>query len=302
MSVINVPREEVVASEGKNNFLSATLAATREKLVQESTLTPPLAEEANKNLSAHLVGGIIYALVFWWLSTAAIIYFNFQPETRVGIFWFTLALACGAVYFLIKHRNDGTVKGAYITFTAASIIWAFVEVSFYTGFIVGPQVRPLFTIGPSWQAFHQAVHRSVYHEVMVLSCATGLSVLWFFSKNKFGVQTFFIFWLMHQSAKLNIFLGVTNTGREFLPDTVSSLKPYMTVAAMNWLFPISVTVATIAAYQLISKIWREEETWRKVGHALVGMMALFAVLEHWMLILPLDGSLWDIAVPHLRHP
>ncbi len=300
MSVVNAPRENTL--ERTNELLPPTIGSARNDALAAAHFGKALPQAQPQRLWKHLIGGAIYSLVFWWLSTAAIIYFNFQPETRAVVFWLTFTLACASVYLLIAHRHDTSVRGAYITFTAAAVVWAFVEVSFYTGYIVGPQVRPLFTIGPSWQAFHQAVHRSLYHEVMVLGGATGMITLWFFSKNKFGVQTFLIFWLMHQSAKLNIFLGVTNTGGEFLPDTVSSLKPYMTVAAMNWLFPISVTVATIAAYQLISNTWRAEETWKKVGHILVGMMALLAVLEHWMLVLPLDGSLWDIAVPHLRHP
>jgi putative photosynthetic complex assembly protein 2 len=242
----------------------------------------------------------LYSLAFWWLSTGIIIYFNFQPQFYGVVFWSALVLALGSGAMLFRLKEVGTVQSAYLSFTAASLVWAFVEVSFYTGYIVGPAVRPIFSVGPSWISFFKAVHRSAYHEGLVLSIALVMGIVFWRAKNKFGLYTFLLFWLMHQSAKLNIFLGVMNTGKEFVPDSVSDMTTYMTIAHINWLFPISITICTILSYRLIQLAVSEKETWKKVGYMLTGMMAVLAWLEHWLLVLPLNQSLWDIMIKRMH--
>jgi putative photosynthetic complex assembly protein 2 len=275
---------------------------------QNKTAFARLTEEVSVRLNdskwrlyALIASGVIYSVVFWWLSTAAIIYFNFQPNYRAVVFGIALALMLGAIYTLYAHRQSETVASAFLTFTAGSIVWAFVEVSFYTGYIVGPQVRPIFTVGPSVIGFFKAIHRSLYHEGLVLGLVGLMIVLGIGAKNKFGVYTFLMYWFMHQSAKLNIFLGVMNTGREFVPDTVADMTQYMTIAHMNWLFPFSITFCTLLVAQLLKKVgMAQEPQWRRVGFAIIGTMALMALLEHWLLVLPLNQSLWDIVIKRLH--
>ncbi|WP_439896274.1 putative photosynthetic complex assembly protein PuhE [Chloroherpeton thalassium] len=247
-----------------------------------------------------MVAGL-YSLAIWWISTAVIIYFNFQPVVRLAFFLTSLTLAIISAFMTVKYRDDESIMGTYITFTGALFVWGFVEVSFYTGYIVGPPVRPLFTIGPSWEAFHKAVHRSIYHEMLIMTL--GLTALWLFrkAKNKFGLYTFFILWFAHQSCKLNVFFGVSNTGSEFIPDTVSDMAQFMTVTSMNWLFPFSISLNTIVAYKFIRHVKDlAKPAWQRIGYILVGMMALLALVEHWLLVLPLNESLWDVVVPYIH--
>jgi len=264
--------------------------------------SPSLAvEQPSDNIKAsRLWIPALYSLVFWWLSTGIIIYFNFQPQFYGVVFWVSLVLAVLSGVLLFRLKEVGTVQSAYLSFTAAALVWAFVEVSFYTGYIVGPAVRPIFSVGPSWISFFKAVHRSAYHEGLVLGIVFVMSVVFWKAKNKFGFYTFLLFWLMHQSAKLNIFLGVMNTGKEFVPDSVSDITTYMTIAHINWLFPISITICTILSYRLIQLAFSEKETWKKVGYMLTAIMAVLAWLEHWLLVLPLNQSLWDIMIKRMH--
>jgi len=186
---------------------------------------------------SRIVTAFFFSLIFWWFSTAVIMYLSFIPNTRTFSFIASLALAGLSIYLLYHFRNDTSERAIYISFTAGVLIWAFVEVSFYSGYIVGPSVRPIFSIKPSMDSFFRAVHQSAYHEGLVLflaCCLFGISAK---AKNKFGLYVFLMFWFMHQSAKLNIFLGVVNTGKELVPETVESMTHYMTIAHMNWLFP-----------------------------------------------------------------
>jgi putative photosynthetic complex assembly protein 2 len=267
---------------------------------RESTTLAPEINLVPRITLKTLTVASFYSILFWWLSTAIIIYFNFQPEHYAFVFWSWLALAAGASFLLYQHRNDETIQGAYWGFSCGCLIWGFMEVSFYTGYIVGPEVRPIFTVGPSMIGFFKAVHRSVYHEGLVIIMSIAFLIFSLRAKNKFGAYTFWLFWLMHQSAKLNIFLGVMNTGKEFVPESVSDMTQYMTIAQINWLFPISITICTIVAYRLIQLAMKKEEEWKRVGFMLTGVMAVLAWLEHWLLVLPLDQSLWDIMIKRMH--
>jgi putative photosynthetic complex assembly protein 2 len=241
-----------------------------------------------------------YAVIFWWGATAAIIFLNFQSELRPMLFWTSFSLAAASFWLLWRQRNDETVRGAYIGFTGGTLIWAFVECSFYTGYIVGPRVRPIFRIGPSWASFLGAIHQSLYHELLVLGLAAAISFVAYRSKNKFGLYTFLVLWLMHQSTKINVFLGVVNINKQFVPDTVEQITQYMTIASMNWAFPFSITICTIVAYRILSRVHTATSRFVKVGFVLVGVMSILGLLEHWLLVLPLDKTLWDIAIHRIR--
>ncbi len=70
--------------------------------------------------------------------------------------------------------------------------------------------------------------------------------------------TFMVLWWMHQSAKLNVFLGVRNLNEEFLPDHLQFLKSFLTKRPMNLRFPISVTLSTVVAALLFEKAFAAE--------------------------------------------
>jgi Protein of unknown function (DUF3623) len=109
-----------------------------------------------------------------------------------------------------------------------------------------------------------------------------------------GTWTFMILWWMHQSATLNVFLGVRNLNEEFLPEHLHFLKSFLTKKPMNLLFPVSVTVSTIIAVTLVEKaVAPGAGAFRAVGFTLLATMMTLAVLEHWFLVLPLPAAaLW----------
>jgi putative photosynthetic complex assembly protein 2 len=109
-----------------------------------------------------------------------------------------------------------------------------------------------------------------------------------------GLWTFMTLWVMRQSAKLNIFLGVRNLGENFLPPHIAYMKTYFKRAPMNVLFPFSVTLATGAAilvwWHLVDGAASPFET---AGLSLVGTLLALGALEHWLLVLPLPTeALW----------
>jgi putative photosynthetic complex assembly protein 2 len=100
---------------------------------------------------------------------------------------------------------------------------------------------------------------------------------------------------MHQSARLNVFLGVSNLNAEFLPEHLAHIRSFFRSAPMNMLFPFSVTLSTIAAVLIGQQAWlNAADPFRCIGYALVTTMMVLAILEHWFLVLPLSAArLWN---------
>jgi hypothetical protein len=104
-----------------------------------------------------------------------------------------------------------------------------------------------------------------------------------------------ILWVMRQSAKLNLFLGVRNLSEEFLPEHLRYLESFFRKRPMNLLLPISITASTMLAVLL----WQEAladgaGAFQVIGHTFLATMLTLAVLEHWFLVLPLPATaLWQ---------
>jgi len=106
--------------------------------------------------------------------------------------------------------------------------------------------------------------------------------------------TFLILWWMHESARLNVFLGVRNVSEEFLPDHLSYLKSFLRKKPMNALFPFSVTISTLVNAWLIYMAWTAATPFETAFYSFLSALMALAVLEHWFLMLPLPfEKLWS---------
>ncbi len=98
-----------------------------------------------------------------------------------------------------------------------------------------------------------AVETLLYHEAAILVTGLLLYAMLAGSPNEVGLWTFVILWVMRISAKLNVYLGAPNLTEEFLPPHLTYLKTYFCRRSMNLLFPVSVTLSTIATWLLIGE-------------------------------------------------
>jgi G3E family GTPase len=101
---------------------------------------------------------------------------------------------------------------------------------------------------------------------------------------------------MHQSAKLNVFLGVRNVTEEFVPEHLTFLRSFLTKRnSMNLLFPVSVTVSTVVCVYLVdAAIQPGASTFEAAGYSFLATLMALAILEHWFLMLPLPAQkLWS---------
>ena len=239
---------------------------------------------------------VLFALFVWWFSTGLIIYLDGLPRHtfRWSMLGATLLLAA-SVYGLAATKNDTSVAGAYWAFTFGLLAWGWQEISFYMGFVTGPRKETCPEGCAGWRHFGHAIQTSLYHELAIIVAAVVVVAVTWNGANQVGTWTFMILWWMHQSAKLNVFLGVRNLNEEFLPEHLEFLKGFLTKKSMNLLFPISITVSTaILTWLVLLAIAPGASAFEVAGLTLLATMMGLAVLEHWFLVLPLPAaSLWS---------
>jgi putative photosynthetic complex assembly protein 2 len=100
------------------------------------------------------------------------------------------------------------------------------------------------------------------------------------------------------SAKLNLFFGVPKINVEFLPRPLAHLASHFRIAALNRVYPISVTALSFASACWLERLYAASTTAEVVGFALLAALTALALLEHWLMVLPLpDEKLWRWMLP-----
>ena len=239
----------------------------------------------------------VFAIFIWWFSTGVILLLDNLPRTtfRWSIVLSSL-LAGGALLGLAHTAGQTTEAGAYCAFTCALLVWGWHELTFLTGWLTGPRkiASPAGLTG--WPRFSQAVAAILWHEIGILAMGAAIVAITWNAPNQVGTWTFAVLWIMRTSAKLNLFLGVRNLSEEFLPPHLKYLQSFFRRRKMNLLFPLSVTAATAVAAMMVAAALRAP-TAEAVGLVLVTTMLALAILEHWLLVLPLPSTaLWRWAM------
>jgi putative photosynthetic complex assembly protein 2 len=237
---------------------------------------------------------ILATLALWWGSTGAIFYVDSLPQktfryTMIG----ATALVALALWGLVATAGNQTAGAAYGAFTYGLICWGWQIVSFYTGYVTGPQRQPCPPELHGLARFIEGVRTSLYHELFALVGAVVLLALTHNQPNQLGFWTYATLWWMHESAKLNVFFGVPNLGEEMIPEHLRYLASYMTRRPMNMFFPISVTISTVVTTWLAWSAMAATTSFDAIGYTMLGTLMALAVAEHWFLVAPLNANaLW----------
>jgi len=238
---------------------------------------------------------IVFALFVWWFSTGAIIYLDGLPVrtfkwSMVG----ATALFGAALYGLAVSSGDTSVQGAYIAFASALAAWAWHEISFYMGYVTGPRKHACRDGCSGWAHLGHALQVSLWHELAIVASFLVVLALTWGGTNEIGLWTFVILWWMHESARLNVVLGVRNVNAHFLPPHLAYLKSFLNQKPMNLLFPVSVTVSTAICAVLGTEAALATDPFEQAGYTFLATMMTLAIVEHWFLVLPLPSEqMWS---------
>jgi putative photosynthetic complex assembly protein 2 len=206
-------------------------------------------------------------------------------------------LAATALYGLSHTAGTLSVVNAYCAFTCALLVWGWHELTFLTGWLTGPRQQPC-TAASGWPRFSQALAAILWHELGILAGGLAIAAITWNAANQVGLWTFLVLWVMRTSAKLNLFFGVRNLSEEFLPPHLTYMGSYFKRRPMNAFLPVCIVLSTVALVLIALRAMNIESTpAASVGLILVGTMLAMAILEHFLLVLPLSSTaMWRWAM------
>lgn len=243
---------------------------------------------------------ILVTILVWWFSTGAILYVEGLPRRTHP--WSLAAAGClalGALAVIGLTAGEASVANAYLAFMATLVVWGWIELAFLTGTIVGPRREPCPPDAAGWRRFRLASAAIMDHEIAIALAGLAIVVLVWGAPNPVALWIFAVLWVMRISAKLNIFLGAPNIADAFLPAHLGYLSSYFRRRPLNPLMPVSVTAATVVlALMGVAVADPLAGPFQRVALMLAASLLALAILEHWLMFLPLPPTLlwaWGLA-------
>lgn len=237
--------------------------------------------------------GIVQVVLFWWVATGLIIAMQRSGPTRVLALIVATALAVFGFWELRDSANDDSALGSRRSFFGGALLWGWVSVTFYGGYLTGFHTDSLGIAAPSWALVLPAIQATLLSDVAALLLVGAVALLLHGDRNKTGLWGLLIFWAVQQVAKLNVFFGVENPAGNFLPPHLAYLRQFFG-PLVNSPF-LAISIALLSVLTLVEG-WRVRsagtECKRQAGVLYATILAL-AVLEIIVLGIPLETTPWD---------
>jgi putative photosynthetic complex assembly protein 2 len=239
---------------------------------------------------------VLYALLIWWMGTGVVLFVARLPARTYPISLAVGALmALAAIAVIAATAETVTAGSAYLAFAAAIVIWGFVELTFLTGVLLGPDRAEASPAAAGWARFSHAVSAIIHHELALLAGGAVILAASYGADNQVAIWTYAILWLMRLSAKLNLFLGVPNLHDELLPRRLAHLRGHFRRGPMNPLLPVSILLTLFAAgYLAYLAISGASDASFATASMLMAALLALAALEHVFMLIPLPVmNLWN---------
>jgi len=238
------------------------------------------------------------ALFSWWLGTGLVFLLERavrdRPRAALGAI---VAIGGLSLVGVVQSSQMPQAMGAYLGFASSIGLWGALELSFLTGLVTGPRRHACAPGCHGARHFGHGVLALLYHELALAACGVLVAALCWNSPNPYAACTYGVLWIMRESAKLNLYLGVANPAVELLPRRLAHLACYFGPRGLNALLPVSIIAATIVDVVLVRRALADSASplYQTGGILLAALLAL-AILEHLLLILPIRAdALWTWA-------
>ncbi|MEM9854632.1 MAG: putative photosynthetic complex assembly protein PuhE [Pseudomonadota bacterium] len=246
---------------------------------------------------------VAVALLAWWIGTGVILLAVRRADRAGGGAQTGLVLA--GLPFLVfglagvwAAANDATLWGLYGGFLAALSLWGWIELSFMSGVITGPNRAPLPEGCAGWARLWSAWWAVAWHELLLLAAFCFVLYASSIAINGMAAWTFGILYAARIFAKLNLFLGVPGINLEAVPRSLSHIPSYFRQGDPSWLFPLTIIVLSLATALWISRLAASGSPEEMVTFGLLAALTGLALIEHWMMLLPMaDTKLWRWLMP-----
>jgi len=238
---------------------------------------------------------IAFAVFSWWIGTGLVFIAERAVRERTqAALSVIFAAAVLSLFGVVQSSVSTQASGAYLAFASSIGLWGALELSFLTGLVTGPRLRPSTRNCGMARRFGQAVMALLYHELGLIAVGVLVVAICWHQPNPTAACTYTLLWVMRESAKLNLFLGVRNSAVELLPRRLAHLGSYFGQRKVNLLLPVSIVAATVADVALVRHALSITATPQEnVGALLLATLLALAILEHIVLVLPIRAdALW----------
>ena len=238
---------------------------------------------------------ILFTVFVWWFGTGVVYLLNqLRPETFGWSMMGASAVLGGAFLGLLLTVRDIGPGGPYHGFLCAVLIWAWAEMGFLTGRVMGLSVQPLPQGTVGWSRLRAAVAAILHHEIALLVLGAGVLAVCWNQPNQSGLWTWAVLYFARLSTKLNLFFGVLNLGEAMMPAHLSHLRSFFRQRRMNAFFPFSLALCIALSWWLIDAARAPGASAFEVAEkSMLATLAVLAVIEHLFLVLPIRSeALW----------
>jgi len=238
--------------------------------------------------------GITLTLLAWWVGTGAVfVSARGGPRRRCWSFAGATAMMGAALTALPYLSGRQDTGGILLALLAGFSIWAWVEFSFYTGYVTGPsRATPPPEAGFAVR-FRYALAACLWHELVIPVLGV---VIWFLSGpdgHLWSLGIYLTFWVLHEVARLNVLAGVPHPFAELLPDHLDHLKPYLEPRRPGWPLYLTLAAHLVALAGLGTVALGALGTPHLLGWVSLGALVALGWLEHLVLLLPIPlDRLW----------
>ena len=254
-------------------------------------------------MSATLIP-VLAAIFVWWFATGAIMLAVRWADRQGGgsahgmaLLAGTPLLALGVAGVITSLGSDG-LWGVYAGFLGALAVWGWIEMAFLTGIVAGPERRDCPPGLAGWARFGRAWNTVAHHEIALTLGLLGIVIVTAGAASTVALWTYLVLFLARISAKLNLFFGVPRINLEFVPARLAHLKSYFRRGPVTPAFPLSITLLTLLVGLLVQRLLAAPDPAGIAEFTLLTALASLALLEHWLMVLPLpDAKLWRWMLP-----
>lgn len=244
-------------------------------------------------MAAYLAPPVFAAFVWWFATGAVLLLVGMSARFVVMKLVVAGGLLIAGLYGLALSATDPSLFGAYVAFSSTLMLWAAQEIAFLAGWLTGPRPESCPADARGIRRLGFALQAILYHELSLIACGAAVAILTWHEPNSVGLWTFASLWLLRQSAKINLFLGVPVTNDELMPQPVRFLKTYFARRPVSLFFPVSLTIATSLLVILAQRIMDATMAFDVAGLTLVSTLFALGIVEHWFMLLPMPAlTLW----------
>lgn len=252
--------------------------------------TPTGAARVGAALRRHAV---MLVLVFWWTATGVLYALQRNPWTRGLAALGAVACVVAAARMLTASREDMSAPGGLRAFFAGALAWTAIITLFFEGWVVGPPLADLGDATRGWNGAWSAIRATWHWEALALVMIGAVAWSVRRAPNRVALWTLLLFWGAHQTAKLNLFVGVANSGAEIFPPYLSHLPRYFGPAENSPLLWLTIEGFAVMTIWLLLPSMRPMDNGARMRRLVIAALAGLAAAEHALLATRLPIMLWE---------